>query len=140
MDPMIGPRVGATDAPGSAARLRAFRATDTLAVELWLAVRALAKSEEGSALAREIRRASARTAGVLVAVSAERTNSPDGGAALRLVRSALLETRYYLYLARRLGLLDLRRYRQLTGQHDAALREIEAVLAQVDRRAEATGG
>jgi hypothetical protein len=36
--------------------------------------------------------------------------------------------RYYLYLARRLGCLDLKAYRQLTALQDIALRELGSVL------------
>jgi len=39
-----------------------------------------------------------------------------------------MEARYYLYLARRLGLLEHRRYRQLTRFQDSAVREIELML------------
>ena len=42
--------------------------------------------------------------------------------------------RYYLYLARRLGFLDLRRYRALVTQHDAAVREIDAILTPAGPR------
>jgi four helix bundle protein len=113
--------------PDSDRRLRAFRATDAFALEAFQAVRALGKSE-GEMLAREIRRVAARSGGSLVAASA----APPGGDAqrrgLEVARSGLLEVRYYLYLARRLGFLDIKRYRSLVTQQDAALREVEALL------------
>ena len=43
-------------------------------------------------------------------------------------RRALFEGRYYLYLARRFGLIDARRYRAIAVRQDSALRELAAVL------------
>lgn len=108
-------------------RLRAFRATDAFAVEAFRAVRTLGKND-GAALAREIRRVAARSGGALVAASASQPGGPDERKALGVARSGLLEVRYYLYLARRLGFLDIRRYRGLVGQQDAALREVEGLM------------
>lgn len=120
MDALIDPSTGER-------RMRAFRATDAFAVEAFQAVRALGRNE-GEALAREIRRVAARSGGALVAASIANPGDEDERRALRAARTGLLEVRYYLYLARRLGFLDLRRYRQLSSQQDAALRELEGLI------------
>lgn len=113
--------------PDSDRRLRAFRATDAFALEAFQAVRALGKSE-GEMLAREIRRVAARSGGSLVAASAATPGGEAERRGLEVARTGLLEVRYYLYLSRRLGYLDIKRYRALVTQQDAALREVEALL------------
>lgn len=116
-----------TAAPDADGRLRAFRATDAFALEAFQAMQALGRTE-GAALAREIRRVAARSGGALVAASAASPGEPAERRALESARSGLLEVRYYLYLARRLGFLELRRYRRLASQQDAALRELDGLL------------
>ena len=111
-------------------RLRAFRATDTFALEAFQAVRALGKTE-GDGLAREIRRVAARSGGALVAASSAPTGEERERRGIETARAGLLEIRYYLYLARRLGYIDVRRYRHLTSHQDAALRELDGLLAAV---------
>jgi len=117
--------------PDSEKRLRAFRATDTFAIEAYQVVRRLGQTD-GAGLAREIRRVVARSGGALVAASAATPGADAERRELELARSGLLEVRYYLYLARRLGFLDLKRYRSLALQQDAALREVEALLPPVE--------
>lgn len=109
-------------------RLRAFRATDAFAVEAFQAMRTLGRTE-GEGLAREIRRVAARSGGALVAASASAPGEPDERRGLEVARAGLLEVRYYLYLARRLGFLELKRYRQLASHQDAALRELDGLIA-----------
>ena len=105
-------------------RLRAFRATDAFALEVIVASRALDRGE-GAGLARDIRTVAARCGGALVAATAGPAPSRE---TLEGARAGLFEIRYYLYLARRLGFLDLRRYRDLAARQDAALRELEGLL------------
>ncbi len=110
-------------------RLRAFRAADAFAVEVFR----VAVAHPGPALSgliEAIRRVALRSGGALVAAAA---NAPGGAAERRLLERAkdeLVEGRFYLYLARRLGLLDVKRYRGLTTRQDAALREVEALLLE----------
>jgi len=115
-------------ATSAAGRLGAFRAADAFAQEAFRAARGLSR-REGEDLAREIRRTAALSVGAVVAAGAV----PAGGARarelLQTARSGLIEGRYYLYLARRLGLLDLRRYRAVATRQDAALREVETAFA-----------
>ena len=60
--------------------------------------------------------------GALVAASESRSGERRW---LSMAHEKLAEARYCLYLARRLGMIDLTRYRALTGRHDAATRELE---------------
>lgn len=103
-------------------RLRAFRAADEFAVEVFRATRAFA-SADGGVLAAEIRKATIRAGGALVAASW----GAGDDRSLAVARSGLLEARYYLSLARRLGLVEARSYRQLAIRQDAALRDLEAL-------------
>ncbi len=109
----------------SGARLAAFRAMDAFALEAYRASRELAVRSGDEFLAREIRRAAARSGGALVGATAASPGSPIEQRCLERARSGLVEGRYYVFLARRLGLLDARDYRGLTARHDAALRELE---------------
>jgi four helix bundle protein len=108
-------------------RMQAFRATDAFAVEAYRAASALSKSA-AQALAVEIRKSAVRSGGAVVAASASAPGGEQEQAHLERARVALVEGRYYLYLARRFGLLDPKRYRALTSRQDAALRELQALL------------
>jgi len=108
-------------------RVRAFRATDHFALAAYQVARAFARPE-GDELAREIRAAIARSGGALVAAASAEGENPTARGALETAHRVLLEIRYLLYLARRLGCIDLKRYRHLTTLHDAALRELASLL------------
>jgi four helix bundle protein len=108
-------------------RLRLFRAADAFAIEAFRAAGTL-RRRDGEDLGREIRRTAARAGGAVVAASARRPGDDDEVRLLRAARTQLIEGRYYLYLARRLGLLDLRGYRAVAARQDSALREVEAAL------------
>jgi four helix bundle protein len=112
-------------------RMHAFKATDAFAVDAYSAARRL-KSEKGVGLADEIRRTAVASGGAVVAAAASDPGGENEKIHLQRARTALIEGRYYLYLARRFGLLDLRRYRTLTARQDAALRELEALLRGPD--------
>jgi len=128
MDALIDPKRPAAAETETSRRLRAFRATDHFTVAAWQEVRSFARTE-GEALAREIRRTVARAGGALVAASSAGEDDDGARRAVASAHGGLLEVRYYLYLARRLGCLDLKRYRQLTTLQDAALRELAALLS-----------
>jgi len=113
--------------PESARRVRAFRATDQFALAAWQAARSFARAE-GESLAREVRRALARSGGALVAAATGSLADAPVRRALETAHGGLLEVRYYLYLARRLGCLDLKAYRQLAALQDVALRELGSIL------------
>jgi four helix bundle protein len=109
-------------------RLRAFRATDAFAVEAYRVSRSLQDPGPGS-LAEAIRQSAVRSGGKLAAASARQAGGRAERRLLVGARGELMEGRYYLYLARRFGLLDAKGYRALTVRQDAALREIDAVLS-----------
>ena len=86
-------------------------------------------SPRAESLAREIRRAVARSGGSLVAAA----SAPGRGRGRHVARSqnahqGLLEIRYFLYLARRLACLDLKKYKELSALQEAALRELASLL------------
>ncbi len=108
-------------------RVRAFRATDHFALAAWQAVRAFARTE-GESLAHHIRRAVAKSGGSLVAAASAPEGNESARRALESAHQGLLEIRYLLYLARRLGCLDLKKYKELAALQEAALREIATLL------------
>ncbi len=110
-------------------RVRAFRATDAFALETYRVSRTVGEAQHRTLL-NEIRRAAVRSGGALVAAAGAASGGPTERRFLERARSGLLEGRYYLYVARRVGLLDLKRYRGLTVRQDAALRELDALLGQ----------
>ena len=127
MDAVIdSPSRGGTARVGDR-RVRAFRATDQFALATWQAVRGFNRPE-GESLALEIRRAIARSGGALVAAASAQEGDAEGARALERAHSGLLEIRYFLYLARRLGCLDLKRYKDLSTLQEAALRELASLL------------
>ena len=91
----------------------AFRAVDAFAVDAWKVARQMARGD-GDALSAELRAQVARCGGALLASQHDEA------------RDALARCRFALYLARRLGLLDLRAYRALSLRGDAAARELAA--------------
>lgn len=110
-------------------RLRAFRALDAWAVEACHTALLVGQNQkEGSGIGGEILRAVARAGGALVAACGCDPGSPGESDELEISRARLLEARYHLYLARRLGLFDVRRYKALTVRQEAALREIQTLL------------
>jgi four helix bundle protein len=116
--------------PGSAGerRIRAFRATDHFVLSVYQAVRGFTRPE-AEELGGEIRRSVARCGGSLVAAASGREDDEESRRSLAAAHRGLLEIRYFLYLARRLGCLDLKRYKQLATLQDAALRELAQLLA-----------
>jgi four helix bundle protein len=127
MDAVIDGRLAGATAQAGDRRVRAFRATDHFALAAWQAVRAFSRSE-GESLAHEIRRAIARSGGALVAAASAREGDDAARRALERAHQGLLEIRYFLYLARRLGCLDLKRYKELAALQEAALRELASLL------------
>ncbi len=127
MDALMGHAAGVRTPPTGERRVRAFRATDQFALAVWQAVRAFNRPE-GQTLAEEIRRAVARSGGSLVAAASAREGDEDARRALERAHQGLLEIRYFLYLARRLGCLDLKRYKELAALQEAALREVNSLL------------
>jgi four helix bundle protein len=128
MDPVtsqFAPRL----APPAERRVRAFKATDAFVIEAYRITTVL-DGPSGRDLAREIRRIVTRCGGALVAASAPGTRPDDELRGLEAAGRSLAEGRYYLYLARRLGLIDVTRYRALMSRHDAATRELEHAIGE----------
>jgi len=119
-------RAAAPERPAGG-RLDAFRAADAFAMAAVKAAADLLRSPCPE-LAVEIRRLVLRGGGALVAATCAPPGGADERALLAAARDRLAEARYALYLARRLGALDLRKYRVLAAQQDAALREVAALL------------
>jgi four helix bundle protein len=126
MDAVIDRAAAAAPRSGER-RVRAFRAADHFSLAVWQAVRAFTRAE-GASLAEEIRRTLARSGGSLVAAASAHEGDEDARRALARAHQGFLEVRYFLYLARRLGCLDLKRYKELSSLQDAALRELAALL------------
>jgi len=106
-----------------------FKATDAFTVEAYR----VAGRVKNDGLAGEIRRTVIRSGGALVAASASAPGGSLEREHLERACASLAEGRYYLYLARRFGVLDPKRYRALTLRQDAALRELQLLLQQPAR-------
>jgi four helix bundle protein len=96
-------------------RLRAWSLVDELVLEVYAMTRRLPEGAPED-LAAALRSAALRSA--LQIVRGAHGDSVDFAAALGSAEGSLAELRYYLYLARRLGVIDLRRYRIACGRHD----------------------
>jgi four helix bundle protein len=128
MDPL-----SLTEVAGVEQRLRAFRAADAFVVEAFR----IASTLEGGAgrdLASEVRRALARCGAALVAASVAGNGGAGEIRCLEEARTSLAEGRYYLYLARRLGFIDVRQYRSLMTRQDAAAREVDVAARAPEPR------
>jgi hypothetical protein len=112
-----------------ARRRRAFRIADGFAFEAWCAVRRLA-GPEGALLAGEVRLRIGRAGAALLAASSARPGSTEERGGVLDARKDLLEARYLLYLARRVGALDLKVYRRLTSAHDGADQDLAALARE----------
>jgi four helix bundle protein len=108
-------------------RLRVFKATDAFAVDAYSATRGFKRGRR-SGLASEIRRTAVASGSAIVAASASEPGSEQELGHMQRARSSLIEGRYYLYLARRFGMLDQKHYRALASRQDTALRELEGLL------------
>ena len=96
-------------------RLRAWSLVDELVLEVYGMTRHLPEGAPED-LAAALRSAALRSA--LQIVRGAHGDSGDFSAALGSAQGSLAELRYYLYLARRLGVIDIRRYRIACGRHD----------------------
>jgi len=100
-------------------RLRAWSLVDELVLEVYAMTRHLPEGAPED-LAAALRSAALRSA--LQIVRGAHGGAGDFAAALGSAEGSLAELRYYLYLARRLGVIDIRRYRIACGRHDRVQR------------------
>jgi len=103
---------------------RAFCAADDLAVELFRVARRVERSG-GADLAVEMRRSASKCGAALVTACAVTGTAGSRRPRILEARDRLLEVRYHLHLARRLGLLEAGFYRRSAGAHESALRALE---------------
>lgn len=110
-------------------KMRAFRAADAFAIEIWQLAASISSSAPRS-LVDAIRCSAMHCGGALVAASADESDGEAQRDQLTRARRELLEGRYYLSLARRLGLIDARRYRAVVSRQDVAFKELDGLLAR----------
>ena len=118
------------------AHVTMFRAADAYAVEVVRAAQRIGEGRDASLL-KELRRSALRCGGALVAASVARPRSASAQSALESAQSSLAEGRYFLYLARRFGVLDARGYRSLKLRQEAAFRELGGLLEKSMSQGEA---
>ncbi len=112
-----------SNGPTKTGWLETFRAADAWVVATWEAAAAMAPGTGD--LAREFRRGSLDCGSALVA-AAQCGEEEEHQGYVERARSRLMEARYLLYLSRRLGSIDSKRYKILTVKLDRALREVSA--------------
>ena len=101
--------------------LATFRAADAWVVAAWEAAAAMAPGT--SELARQLRRGALDCGSALVA-AAQCGDTAENQRYLERARSRLMEARYLLYLSKRFGSIDSKRYKMLTLKLDRALRDV----------------
>ena len=101
--------------------LQTFRAADAWVVAAWEAAAAMAPGT--SELARQLRRGALDCGSALVA-AAQCGDGAENQGYLERARSRLMEARYLLYLSKRFGTIDSKRYKMLTVKLDRALRDV----------------
>ncbi len=121
---------------GGRETLRAWTVMDELVLEVFAMTRRHS-AEIPEDLPAALRGVAVRAA--LKIVQGLRLRGAESLVPLRSALGILAELRYYLYLARRLGLIDLRRYRGACARHErvqVCLREILADRARAQSPAE----
>lgn len=106
-------------------KTRAWTLTDELVLEVYAMTRR-PSSPGPEDLMTSLRGCAVRAA--MKIVQGVHGSKGDLGACLRSALCSLAELRYYVYLARRLGVIDLRRYRTACGRHERAVRCVRALL------------
>ena len=108
--------------PPTDPRVRAWGLLDELVQEVYRATR-MFPPEEREGLVRAIRQSA-----VAAAVRLASSETPPGGggpAGLNRASARLSELRYYLYLARRLRLIESGTYRAVVARHERAVRFLD---------------
>jgi hypothetical protein len=101
--------------------LERFRAADAFVVAAWEAAAAM---PPGTAeLSRRLRQ-TALDCGTCLVAAAHRPTTEAGRVYLDQAAGRLMEARYLLYLARRFGAVDSKRYRNLSTRLDRASRDV----------------
>ena len=113
-------------------RLTTFRAIDAYTIEAYRLAGSMPRRPEAAEIGAEIRRSAARTGAAVVAGTATEGDSERRW--FDQARGALAEGRYYLYLARRFGLIDSRSYRAVAVRLDAAMKELAEAPSSGSRR------
>src|SRR5437867_379211 len=108
-------------------KLRAWTLADELVLEICSMTR---KSPAGEPqdLPLALRATAMRSA--IRVVQGVHGSGKDFEVCLRSALGSLAELRYYLYLARRLNLIDLRRYRIVCQRHERVQKYLKELLAQ----------
>ena len=107
-------------------RLRAWTLMDELVLDLYGITRKHPADRPGD-LPAALREVGVRAA--LRIVQGVHGEGDGGHVALRSALGALAELRYYLYLARRLGFIDLRQYKGACAQHERVQKCLRELLA-----------
>lgn len=109
--------------PPTTGWLETFRAADAWVVAAWEASAAMPPGS--NELARQLRRGSLDCGSALVA-AAQCGSGTDHQGYLDRARSRLMEARYLLYLSKRFGSIDSKRFKMLNLRLDRALREVSS--------------
>lgn len=121
-----GDRASGDPARAERQPIRAFRASDAFALEVAKATESWGGGRAAH-LGRWLGRLTARGAGAVLAATSAPAGDSLPPSLLERARERMHEAGYLLFLARRLGFLDARRYRSLRILQEAAVREIDAL-------------
>jgi four helix bundle protein len=107
-------------------RVRTWKLVDEMALRAFALANRLPQ-EEKDGLSRQIKRAAA-LCGASVAEWASRNKTDSDRSILRQSHSLMMHLRYYIYLARRLNLIEQKEYFLIIRKHEAASKNIEDLL------------
>lgn len=105
---------------------RAWTLTDELVLEIYTMTHRHASTAPND-LVGSLRGSAVRAA--MNIIQGAQGRKEDLAPCLQAALGSLAETRYYIYLARRLGVIDVRRYRSACARHDRAVRCVRDLLA-----------
>ena len=108
-------------------RVRTWKLVDDLAIKVF-ALASRFPQEEKDGLSRQIKRTVALCGACIAEWASKNKDDKDSGA-LEHSHSLLMHLRYYIYLARRLNLIEQKEYLLIIRKHEAASKIIEEILA-----------
>lgn len=123
---------------GDVNRVRTWRLVDDLTLRVFEMANSLPHGER-DCLSRQIRETAA-LCGAAVAEWAGGKKGREEYSTLKRSHSLMISLRYYIYLARRLNLIEQKQYAGLIQKHEAASSIIEAVISRCEDEKNVPGG
>ncbi|MEW5806329.1 MAG: four helix bundle protein [Acidobacteriota bacterium] len=111
---------------GNTSRIKTWKLVDELTLKVFEAAKSL-PHEERDCLSRQLRE-TAVLCGASASEWAGRKKDCDDFLTLKRLHTLMIYLRYYIYLARRLNLIEQKQYSSLIQKHEAASNIIEGIM------------